>query len=435
MSERISQINKYKKEYKDMKKMNRVRDIVTDGAVMDQKWSGIVSMFSHIAFVFLFVFGCSISLHAQEQEIDSVQRAELWKQPDFVRAYLVVAEPGGALYSIFGHACLHMVCEAYGLDCVFTYESEDAANRILTFLAGNLKMGMMRLDTKEYLKPYKEEGRGVKEYELNLPIDDKRNLWRVLDMKAEEGQELPYDYMERGCVYACVKMVDEALDDNKIEYGEWPQMYKKTRREIADDYASLDYPWNFMFITTIVGAEYDQVKDIIEKLFIPSEVVDVWQHAKVNGEYLLSLDAHELLPSKHTRKVTIFTPMMAALLILILAMAAWFINVPYIDWLVLGIVTLIGALICYLVMVSTLPCTNWNWLIIPFNILPAICWKWRKYWATPYAVIIALWTAFMLASVHQLVDHSMVVLAASFILILLNKRNRTNLNIKPCERR
>ena len=131
-----------------MKKMNIVHAIVTDGAVMDQKWSGIVSMFSHIAFVFLLVFGCSISLHAQEQEIDSIKRAELWKDPNFVRAYYVVAEPGGALYSIFGHACLHLVCPAYDLDYFFSYESEEASKKVLTFLSGNLQMGMSAADTE-----------------------------------------------------------------------------------------------------------------------------------------------------------------------------------------------------------------------------------------------------------------------------------------------
>ena len=54
------------------------------------------------------------------QEIDSVRQQELWQQQDFVRAYYVVAEPGGALYSVFGHACLHMVCPAYGLDYFFS---------------------------------------------------------------------------------------------------------------------------------------------------------------------------------------------------------------------------------------------------------------------------------------------------------------------------
>lgn len=101
---------------------------------------------------------------ASKDTITPEQQQELWKQPDFVKAYLVVAEPGGALYSIFGHACLHLVCEAYDLDYFFTYESEDASKKVWQFLRGNLKMGMAALTPEEYLSDYKAEGRGVVEY-------------------------------------------------------------------------------------------------------------------------------------------------------------------------------------------------------------------------------------------------------------------------------
>lgn len=413
---------------KDMKKMNMIRDIVTDGAVLDQKWYGIVSMFSHIAFVFLFVFGCSISLHAQEQEIDSIKRAELWKDPNFVRAYYVVAEPGGALYSIFGHACLHMVCPAYNLDYFFSYESEDATNKILSFISGNLHMGMAAITAEEYFAGLGEDGRGVKEYELNLPIDVKRELWRVLDEKVEQGMYLPYDFESRGCAYACVEVLNEALGDMNIEYGDWSPRFNRTRREMCNDFGKLDYPWNMIFIMGLVGTDVDKMLTPEEKLIIPTEVVEVWQNAKVEGEFLLSREAHILQPStKLHHNASWFTPMVVALLLLVLAIVSWFVEKPWIDWLLLGIVTLIGAFVTYLVVFSTLPCTSWNWLIVPFNILPAICWKWRKYWSLPYAVVISVWMAGMLISPHQLVDNSMLVLAMAFIIVLINKKN-TDIN-------
>lgn len=405
-------------------------------------WGGNGMVIKTILAVLLMVYGFNGPVFAQEtrgketpkHEISAEEQQELWKQPDFVKAYLVVAEPGGALYSIFGHACLHMVCEAYGLDYFFSYESENAASKFLTFLSGNLKMGMVGMSAEDYLADFITEGRGVKEYELNLPIAVKRDLWRVLDEKMAEGMYLPYDFESRGCAYACTIALKEALGDKKIEYGDWSPRFCRTRREMCNDFGKSDYPWNMMVIMALVGTEVDKMLTPEEKMIIPTEVAEVWQNAKVDGEYLLSREAHVLSPSKKINKTTWFTPIMAALLLLVLAIVAWFIEKPYIDWLVLAVVTIVGAFVTYLVVFSTLPCTNWNWLIIPFNVLPAICWKWRRYWATPYAVIIAIWTGCMLASVHQLVDNSMIVLAISFILILLNKRNRTNLNIKPCER-
>lgn len=365
----------------------------------------------------------------EKQEIDSLTQQMLWRQPDFVRAYYVVAEPGGALYSVFGHACLHMVCPAYGLDYFFSYESEDAARKILTFLAGNLRMGMRAMKADEYLSGFAEEGRGVKEYEFNLPIDVKRELWRVLDEKTVEGMDLPYDFETRGCAYTCVKMLEETLGDTQIEYGDWSPRFNRTRREICNDFGKHDFPWNMMFVMALVGAGDDNIKSPTEKLIIPTELAEVWQRAKVNGEYLLALDAHELLPSKHQPNTPWFTPTIAALILLALAIFAWFVDWSYFDWVVLAVVTLLGGVMTYLVVFSSLPCTDWNWLIIPFNILPIIGWKWRRYWSVFYAVVLIVWIVCMLVSVHIIADKSMIITALAFVLILLNKRN-TNIVIK-----
>ena len=86
---------------------------------------------------------------------------------DFVTVGLIVSEPGKILYSVLGHACLHMQCPAFGLDYIFTYESEEVRGKVFRFLLNDLKMGMMQLSMDEYLRPYIEEERGVKEYRLN----------------------------------------------------------------------------------------------------------------------------------------------------------------------------------------------------------------------------------------------------------------------------
>ena len=365
---------------------------------------------------------------AQEQvakdTITPEQQQELWKQPDFVKAYLVVAEPGGALYSIFGHACLHLICEAYNLDYFFTYESEDASKKVWQFIKGDLKMGMAALTPEEYLSDYKAEGRGVVEYELNLPIDIKRELWRVLDNHVMEGMFLPYDFEARGCAYACTIMLDEALGKTKIEFGSWDEKFNQTRRELAYNFAKDNFPWNLMFIMVMVGSEIDKKLPAAEKLIIPTDLAEIWQKAKVNGEPLLSTEAIELAPSVTHPSKTVVTPNMIALALLLLVIVGWLIKRPYIDWLILGIVTLIGLLMTYLVVLSTLPCTSWNWLIIPFNILPVLAWKWRRYWALPYAGLLVLWMIVMIVSPHRLVDSSMLILSAAWVVVLVKNSGR-----------
>lgn len=369
------------------------------------------------------LMGGLIPIYAQTQAfkdtITAKQQQELWKQPDFVKAYLVVAEPGGALYSIFGHACLHLVCEAYDLDYFFTYESEDAGKKVWQFIQGKLKMGMAALTPEEYLSDYKAEGRGVVEYELNLPVDIKRELWRVLDQHVMDGMYLPYDFEARGCAYACTKMLDEALGDTKIEFGHWEEKFGQTRRELAYNFAKDNFPWNLMFIMVMVGTEIDKKLPAAEKLIVPTDLAEVWQKAKVNGEPLLSMEAIELTPSVMRPTKPWVTPNMVALALLVLVVVGWLIKRSYMDWLILGIVTWIGLLLTYLVVFSTLPCTSWNWLIIPFNLLPVIAWKWRKYWALPYAGLLVVWLIVMAVSAHRLIDPSMFILTTAWIVVLI----------------
>lgn len=381
------------------------------------------SVFHKIAPVIaLMLMSVAMPVRAEEQPIDSARQAELWQQPDFVRAYYVVAEPGGALYSVFGHACLHMVCPAYNLDYFFSYESEDAASKFLSFLTGKLHMGMRAMTAEEYLDDFRDAQRGVKEYELLLPIEQKRELWRVLDEKAAEGMLLPYDYEARGCAYACVQILKETLDADQLQFGEWSPRFNRSRREICNDFSRRAFPWNTLIINAVVGADVTERLSPEEKLIIPTEVAEVLQNATYHGEYLLSREAHWLLPSHYTEQTHWFTPMTVALLLLILSLISGYVQKPYIDWLILAVVTLIGIVVTYLVVVSTLPCSGFNWLIIPFNILPAIGWHWRRYWAVPYAVLIGLWLIYTLIAPHQLAESSMVVVAIAWMIVLIKTR-------------
>ena len=72
--------------------------------------------------------------------------------PNFVKASLVVMSPGEQLFSCAGHACLRLECPTFKLDNCFTYESENVADKVLTFFAGKLKMGMFRVTMADFMK-------------------------------------------------------------------------------------------------------------------------------------------------------------------------------------------------------------------------------------------------------------------------------------------
>ena len=344
---------------------------------------------------------------------DTIDRLD----PDFVTVSLVICDPDEVLYSTLGHAALHLQCPVFDLDYIFSYESENVRDKIWTFLKGDLKMGMYAFPTDMFLEIYRYSGRGVKEYTINLTPMQKQNLWRVMDNHVAEGANIPYDYFHRGCAKSVVQVMHEAIGKNAIHYAPWPDKYtKQTQREIVRNYIE-GAPWEEFVMYFLIGIDGDKPYPCEQKLIVPTDLVEVWQQATFdNGKTVLDSEPRVLLEPTQHNKGTWCTPLLVSLLLLLLAFVPW----RGIDYTLLVLFTLIGAVMTYLIVFSGLPCTNWNWLIIPFNILPAIFWHWRKYWALPYACLLLIWCLVMTAELlwgHVLVDWPHIILALAFSVV------------------
>ncbi len=349
--------------------------------------------------------------------------------PDFVTVSLVVCDPGEIMYSVLGHACLHLQCPSFGMDYIFSYESESVEGKVRRFLMNDLKMGMMALEMDDYMTPYIAEERGVKEYILNLPPEVKNELWRMCDERMMQGMNLEYDPVKRGCAISVVHSVEDAIKsanrmygtNYQITYPEWGAPFDRTLREIFYDNAPHD--WGLFFCMTIVGGIVDKPRlPHKEKLICPKELADTWMQCSIDGKPLIS-EPVKILNEGIIKKTSLFSPVIASLVVLILAILSFFLKVPYLDWLILAGQTLLGCLMLWL-WLSPLPATGWSWLLIPFNILPALCWYWRKYWALPWAVVLLGWCIVMAGEFfwgHVLVDWAHIILALAFTIVLLKQ--------------
>lgn len=332
---------------------------------------------------------------------------------DYVRASIVVADPGNALYSRVGHAAIHMQCPTHGLDFVFSAEAEPGTGLLFKFLSGSLRMGVFAVPIDEYLKGYRMDGRSVCEYELLLPIKVKQNLWRVLDRHVEVGLSLPYDYLERGCSQITFQLLTEALDTCHIEFGYWPESFAMSRREIMH-HELVDSPWVRLFLHLLINGSIDDACANGRKVLVPNDLVLILQHASLNGSPILDTVPNVILDRTATpRTKPWFTPTMLAWLMLILTLLSVAFHRRGMDYVLLALQTLLGCFSLYLVAFSNLCCTEWSWLLIPFNPLPALCWRWRHVWAKPYAVVILLWVAAMAAWPHRLTDTPYILLASA----------------------
>lgn len=362
-------------------------------------------------FIFIFVVYAFTNVKADNMDRsvkDSIDE-------NFVIASVLLAEPGGALYSNVGHVALRLQCPEHQLDYIFSYESEDVSQKILSFLAGKLKMGLFAIHTADYLNSFKQEERGVKEYILNMPIEVKRNLWRVCDNHVMEGVNLPYDYINRGCAYSTLRILQEGLDTIPIQFGPWPEKFQKlNRRELTELYMK-DHPWSWCFMNLISNGSINDDCPMTEKVIMPEDLINVLSKANIQDRPLLSSPI-QLLPNGPIEQKTWFTPTLLSVIILLLTIVASLFKKNTMDYVLLIIQSIIGFIAVYLMFFSVLVCTESSCLLLPFNPLPLFFWRWRHKWSLIYAIIIAIWIVAVLLWTHSLTDTPYILLSLALII-------------------
>ena len=365
---------------------------------------------------FLIILALSMPIVCMGQDADSAEQARqdslsITEADDFVTASILVATPSDVLYSCAGHACIRMQCPHYDLDVVYSYEADSVTNKVLTFLSGGLSMGMTIVPTERMLAYYAGEGRGVTEYVINIPLEKRKQLWQYLDGKVEEGVNLPYDYLNRGCALACLRAVRAAVLPDTLSFGEWDEKFiKKTRRTLLRSQIDA-FPWNRFFLFTIVGTEADQPCAVTDKVVVYPDLIEVLQKATLGGQPVLGEANILVSQTADVEESGWLTPMLVACMLLLLAIVSCFWMSRPLSLLLLFVQSAFGLLMTYLIVFSTLPVTSFSWLIIPFNPLPLLLWHWRRWWLLPFAVICIGWSIAMLSQTENpLVDYAHIIL-------------------------
>ena len=336
--------------------------------------------------------------------------------PNFVTASLLIIGPGNELFGCAGHASVRLECPKFNLDYCFSCESESIKGNFGKFVLGNMKMGMFAIPTKEFLALYKEGGRMATQYPLNLPADAKQRFWKLMDDKVAQGACLHYDYIKYCCVQSVLQPLLEAIRPHEIKFPPWPEKYKLSRREIlADNLAWC--PWTRIFLHTIAGTEVDRQVSNVRTVILSPDLVELLSETEVEGKKLIAKEGKVVQPYQAPTECVFFTPLKAAWLVLLLAVANVFLRWRWVDRAFLAFQTLLGFLLTYLLAVSHLPATDWNWLVIPFNPLPLVLWRWRRYWAWGFVAVLLAWEAFMLLSPHQLTDPAYLVIVLAYIIL------------------
>ena len=309
---------------------------------------------------------------------------------NFVTASLLIAEPLHALYSVFGHATLRMECPSYGLDYVFTFESDPNFGTFMTGIAGKAKAKYVAVPTDTFIRDTRMEGRGLKQYRLNLTHHEKQELWRLLDQELAAGDYRNFNLLTDNCLTSSILNVERSLIGEHLEWG--PMRYPQTHSDgHVLRYAAQHSPWaEFLFIT-FIGTGYDHWS-MMESRIMPATVAQMLREAKLINDstgasrFVITDPGTTLVESSGKDKATSITPNMVfgclLLLTLLITLAEWKLHwyraAKIYDILLVTAQSFVCLLMLYVTFFSELFVTQWNWYLIVFLPLPLLFWQIRN---------------------------------------------------------
>lgn len=372
----------------------------------------------------------AIGVQAQEMTVAERNAAQGFNDtidrlaPDFVTVSLCVADPTTSQEDALGtsgHAFLRLQCPTFDLDYCFSYEGENVNDNLYRYLSGQTKMGMFAVPTGEYMEDYRQWNRSVHEYVLAMPPEAELRLWEIMDNHITNGITLRQNLNKYGCAITVVRYVKQALADIPIVYALDEEMEHMTRREIG--YRSLaNHPWLRLTSMIFTDNKADEQIPLDEKLIIPADLAQVWQQATVQGKPFATYmgDLVEGAPLDTSKPW--FTPMLAAILIVLITIGFAFTRYPYWDWFLLAAQAIYGcALVLLWIIMREFGGAAYIMMVL-FNPLPLMLWRWRRYWALPYAILLTIGIIVLLCLPHMLVDPTFLVLALAYIVLFVSRR-------------
>ena len=212
-----------------------------------------------------------------------------------LRISLLSCSPGAELYSIFGHSAIRVTDETAGTDRVYNYGTFNfrEKNFYLKFLSGKLNYYLSVQPFPSFMSDYLEENRTVYEQVLNISHFQKLQLHTALRLNAlPENRAYKYDFFWDNCSTRIRDMIESSFADS-LEYLPTPEV---TFRDYLHHYL-VNSPWSAFGIDLILGLPADKLTGPREAMFLPLEMMKVFETANAGGEAVCT-PAEVLLPAR-----------------------------------------------------------------------------------------------------------------------------------------
>ncbi len=205
---------------------------------------------------------------------------------DHLKVSLLSCSPGEDLYSIFGHSAIRVKDGSTGRDMVFNYGTFNfrEKNFYLKFMRGKLNYILSVNSYDEFIESYILERRTVYEQVFYLDSIQKSHLIRSLMANAQPAyRAYKYDFFWDNCSTRIRDKIQESYDETIL----YPPIPPATFRDYLHQYL-LQSPWSRFGIDLILGLPADRVMSAEQSMFLPLEMMKIYDHTQVGNKPLNS---------------------------------------------------------------------------------------------------------------------------------------------------
>lgn len=307
-----------------------------------------------------------------------------------------------------------MECPLYGFDRVFSFANNGGNNISKLFVEG-VRGNVKELEYEDYVRDFKEEGREIKAYPLNLSLDERARLWEVLD-SLKVSPVRPFNIVDSHCFSVISEAVEIAVAPSKILWDE-PPYQNNSYSENTFKSGGENYPWNYMMIMLTFGNMADESGSGRGFVYPTTFEFSYDKFRIVTNDSvsrpLIAGAPQILMEEKGNHAANRPTPVELSLIILgIVAvittfqfLGKWRMPGKILDWTLWVIVTAGGLFILFITYAPIHYGGNWNWPLIvmnPIAWIPVAIFSWTKnkafnlkcIWII-YAVVLVLFAAFV----------------------------------------
>jgi hypothetical protein len=196
---------------------------------------------------------------------------------------LITGLPGDRVHAEFGHSAIRVRDPALGLDRAYNYGTFDFSDPYFVpkFAYGHLRYFLSTASYPAMRRAYRQAGRPLIEQRLNLTLEQRNALFRVLEINARPANRAyRYDFFFDNCSTRVRDALEKALGD-ALAFAPRPAPETSFRR-LLDPYVA-DRPLLDVGFDLALGTPADRVATAREAVFLPEYLMRSFDHATVRA--------------------------------------------------------------------------------------------------------------------------------------------------------